>query len=103
MIDPSKIQANDLSIKTPLFKAKAEFNEGSQKTNFGKVFAQSLNNLNDINMATANKMEAFSSGQNIEVHEVMLSMEKTGMAMGLAMQVRNKLVDAYHEINRMQL
>jgi flagellar hook-basal body complex protein FliE len=47
--------------------------------------------------------EAFISGEDLNIHEVMLITEEAKMSLQLAVQVRNKLVEAYQEINRMQL
>jgi len=43
------------------------------------------------------------AGQPVEIHDVMISMEKASTAMALTMQVRNKLLEAYQEISRMQV
>jgi flagellar hook-basal body complex protein FliE len=43
------------------------------------------------------------TGQNVELHELMISMERAGLAMELTLQVRNKLLEAYQEISRMQV
>ncbi len=100
------INPNNLKIDTPLFKLSATHDEGFKTEgtgSFGEALNKSISNLDGVNKVAASKMEAFSSGQNIEVHDVMLSMEKSGMAMNMAVQVRNRMIDAYNEINRMQL
>jgi len=39
----------------------------------------------------------------VDIHQVMIGMEKANVAFGLTLQVRNKLVEAYQEIMRMQM
>jgi len=44
-----------------------------------------------------------ATGQDNDLHDVMLSVESEGLAFDLAVQIRNRLVDAYSEIFRMQV
>lgn len=108
-MDTGDINFKSLPIEVPLLKAKAEFvegvdrDQGSNTKSFGATLNKAIQNLDDVNMEAGKKMQMLASGQNIELHDVMVSVEKTNMAMSLALQVRNKLVDAYHELNRMQI
>jgi len=46
----------------------------------------------------------FISGQRpVEFHDLMITMEKANVGMQLTMAVRNKVLDAYSEIERMQV
>ena len=48
--------------------------------------------------------EAFISGQaSVEIHDIMLAAEKARLALDLTVSIRNKLVEAYQEIMRMQI
>jgi flagellar hook-basal body complex protein FliE len=43
------------------------------------------------------------AGEDISVHEVMIAAEKAKLSLDLAIQVRNKAIEAYQEIMRMQI
>jgi flagellar hook-basal body complex protein FliE len=43
------------------------------------------------------------AGEPIDVHEVMLNTEQASLGFSMALQVRNKLVDAYQEVMRMSV
>jgi flagellar hook-basal body complex protein FliE len=43
------------------------------------------------------------AGEPVDLHEVMISSEEAGIAFDLMMEIRNKLLDAYQEIQRMSL
>jgi flagellar hook-basal body complex protein FliE len=43
------------------------------------------------------------TGQTDDFHTPVIAMEKASLALGLAVNVRNKVLDAYHEIMRMQI
>jgi flagellar hook-basal body complex protein FliE len=42
-------------------------------------------------------------GGDVDLHDVMISAEKAGVALNLTLQIRNRLVDAYQEVMRMQV
>ena len=44
-----------------------------------------------------------ATGHNKNIHEAMIAMEKADLALRTVTAVRNKILDAYHEIMRMQV
>lgn len=70
-------------------------------------FATTLqNSLDEINtkQVDANKAsEALVKGEDVQISDVMLASEEAKVSLQFAVQVRNKLVDAYKEISQMQL
>lgn len=71
--------------------------------NFQNVLKDSLDKLNEKQISADNITNDFISGEDVEVHEMMLSMEEAKMSLQLAIQVRNKVVEAVQELTRMQL
>ncbi len=74
----------------------------------GEDFAQMLMDvMKDVNDAQQNagQMQSdFITGQRpVEYHDLMIAIEKAGTAMDLTMAVRNKVLEAYQEIDRMQV
>ncbi|MGL5150844.1 MAG: flagellar hook-basal body complex protein FliE [Clostridium sp.] len=76
---------------------------GKSSTSFGDVLKAGLEELNNKQIASQNATEMLVKGEDIEIHEVMLAAEEAKIALNMAVEVRNKLVEAYQEINRMQL
>ncbi|MGI6450280.1 MAG: flagellar hook-basal body complex protein FliE [Desulfitobacteriia bacterium] len=70
-------------------------------------FAAYLNNaLTELEKAQQEAGEATVSlvtGQAEDFHTPVIAMEKASLTLGLAVTVRNKVLDAYHEIMRMQI
>ena len=62
-----------------------------------------LNSVNQSNVAAERAQEALAMGENISVHDVMISAEKSALSMQMAMQLRNKMVAAYTEINNVRV
>lgn len=58
----------------------------------------------DQSLATADtQLRGLAAGENIAIHDVMISMEKARVELTLMSEVRNRLVEAYQELTRMQL
>lgn len=74
---------------------------------FVKSFSSALNgglaSVSDKVHAADKAQEAFAMGEDISVHDVMISAEKASLSMQMAMQLRNKLMSAYSEINNVRV
>ena len=71
--------------------------------NFQNLLASAIQNTASLqNQAEAREME-FMAGDVEELHGLMIAQEKASLAFQLTLQVRNKLVDAYQEVMRMQI
>ncbi|HWQ89482.1 MAG TPA: flagellar hook-basal body complex protein FliE [Desulfitobacteriaceae bacterium] len=46
---------------------------------------------------------ALATGQTEDIHTVMIALEKASLSLGLTVEVRNKVLDAYNQIMRMQI
>lgn len=78
--------------------------EGAKKSNnFLDTLEEKLNEVNDKQIASENLTQKFVMGQEEDVHKVMLASEEAKLSLELAVQIRNKLVEAYQEFNRMQI
>ena len=70
---------------------------------FGDVMTQAISGVND-KMQTAEVEKAkVMSGETNNLHQAMLSIQEAGVAFSLMNEVRNKLVESYQEIMRMQV
>lgn len=70
---------------------------------FTKVFGDMINKVNDQQLAANKSIENFATGESKGLHEVMIAIEKSSISFQFLTQVRNKALDAYHEIMRMQI
>ena len=66
---------------------------------FGNLLAELSNASGDADRAIAE----LATGGERDLHDVMLAMETESLSFELAVQVRNRLVEAYSEIFRMQV
>lgn len=70
---------------------------------FSDFMENAINKLNETQVKSDNNIEALIKGEDVSMHEVMLSIQEAQMSMQLALEVRNKMYDAYQELNRVQM
>ncbi len=69
----------------------------------GNVFAKALDEVNQIQAQAAGLQESMYAGDPVELHRVMIAAEEAGTAFDLLVEMRNRLVEAYQELMRMQI
>jgi flagellar hook-basal body complex protein FliE len=70
---------------------------------FTKVLGEMVSKVNDAQLESNKAIDSFVTGESKGLHEVMIAMEKSSISFQFLSQVRNKALDAYHEIMRMQV
>jgi flagellar hook-basal body complex protein FliE len=70
---------------------------------FGQALSNAISGLNDSQNAADDASVRMAAGEPIDLHEVMLARETASLHFQLAVQVRNKLVEAYQDVMRMQI
>lgn len=76
---------------------------GSFLGGFSKSIGSGLNSVNNSVLAASKAQEAMAMGEDVSVHDVMIATEKANLSMQMALQLRNKLVSAYNEINNVRV
>ena len=72
-------------------------------SDIGKGFKNGLNEVNTLGKEAEEAFETFASGGDISVHEVMIASQKSGLAMQMAIQLRNQMINAYNEFKNMSI
>lgn len=75
----------------------------SEDKTFGKFLSDALDETTKLQNEASKASFNLASGQIEDVSEVVIATEKATVALQLTMQVRNKIVDAYQEVMRMQV
>ncbi|GKS68044.1 flagellar hook-basal body complex protein FliE [Nitrosomonas sp. PY1] len=74
------------------------------KVDFSEKLESAINQINNAQKKADTLSEQFISDQpNIDLHEVMISLQKANVSFQSMVQVRNKLVTAYQEVMNMQV
>jgi flagellar hook-basal body complex protein FliE len=70
---------------------------------FASMLGQMVSDVNAKQTASAQAVSALQSGQNVPLHQAVISMEEANVSFQFMVEVRNRLLDAYQEIMRMQI
>ena|ERR1051326_4845636 len=92
------------SLQTALdLQAGAAAVKAAGLPSFQQALAGALQQTNQLSLTADDMVKKLATGQVKDLHQVMIAVEKAGLALQMTMQVRNKVVDAYQEIMRMQI
>ncbi|MBM4055526.1 MAG: flagellar hook-basal body complex protein FliE [Planctomycetes bacterium] len=80
-----------------------DFAQEQQGTSFKDTLGGFINEINDLQVKANDSIENFSSGKIENIHEVMVAMSKAEVSFKFMMETRNKLVETYKEVMRMQM
>lgn len=75
----------------------------AQPKGFTEVFENQLGKVNQDLAAAETSLQKLASGEPVELHDVMISLETARISVQTMIQVRNRLVEAYQEVMRMQI
>jgi flagellar hook-basal body complex protein FliE len=70
---------------------------------FSSYMKQALYSTNDLLLESQKLADDFAAGYTDNIHQVVLAAEKANISLQFTMQIRNKIMDAYSEIMRMQI
>ena len=90
-------------VLTQKISTQEKSDSSEEQMDFGKIINDKINDLNNSQVQADNMIQDFISGETDDLHSVMIATEEARISLELAVQVRNKCVDAYKEINNMQL
>jgi flagellar hook-basal body complex protein FliE len=86
------------------FESRLQKQETSQDSvDFGQVLSDAMQRVNHAQLESNEQIQQMLSGDIQDVHSAMIAVQKADLSFQMMMQVRNKLVDAYQEIMRMQV
>ena len=70
---------------------------------FGNVLGRLVHDVNDKQAAAGETVRGLLGGQNVSLHQTMIAMEEASVSFQLMVEVRNKLLESYQELMRMQI
>jgi flagellar hook-basal body complex protein FliE len=70
---------------------------------FSTFLKDSIEKVNESQIRSDNLTEKLALGQDVDLHQVMIASQKSSVAMQLTLEIRNKAVEAYQEMMRMQV
>ena len=100
------VKTNLKSVLSPGIGAaapKADVVPGVGESSFIDTLNESIEKVNQLQKEADSAIEKLATGESKNVHGAMIAVSKADMAFRMTMQVRNKIVEAYQEVMRMQV
>lgn len=96
-------EINGIGANRPLPEAAGK---ATGRTEAGRTFADlledAIHEANRLQKDSDDQIGKLLAGEETDLHTVLIAMQKAQISFQLLMQVRNKIVEAYQEISRMQ-
>lgn len=101
-----RVQDGPRQIVVPVLPGSGGANNtggaGEVGPSFKDTFTRAMNTVTDTRDYSADLTQRFAAGEQVELHSVMAASEEAGLALDLAIEMRNKVVEAYRALINMQ-
>lgn len=94
----------ELKAVSALAQGKPNALGGQGESDFSQILKNTLDQVNQAQQTAQQMTQDFASGQeNVNLQDVMINLQKANLSFQEMVQVRNKLVSAYHDIMSIQV
>ncbi len=76
---------------------------GAKGSGFGAALSQAIEHVNQLQAASGEEIQRLLTGESEDLHKTILTVQKSELAFEMLLEVRNKIVQAYQEIMRIQV
>ena len=94
---------NKINNNTQMIQPEKNLKNKNHQISFADTIKNYIKSVNNDQIAANNSIERFLKGEEKDIHNTMISIQKADISLQLMMQIRNKLVAAYQEIMRIQV
>lgn len=99
----SKIGMEPASLKPLQAVDKMEKGAADVGKSFGDMLNNAITQLSSQEQAVSELNDQFIRGGDVDAHTLMINAERLSLGLELTVQVRNKVIEAYQDIMRMQI
>lgn len=94
---------NSVSSMSGLTESGRSVFQNVESSSFLNLIADKLHAIDNSIKESDSLMQAYIKGDNISVHDITIALGKAKTEIQLAVEIRNKLLESYQEITRIQL
>jgi flagellar hook-basal body complex protein FliE len=84
-------------------KSIARSDKTQEESGFSNILSEAIEYIKETEAASDAATEALLTGDSDDIHTAMIAAQKAEIAVGYAVEIRNKLIQAYDEIMNMQV
>jgi len=96
-----------VSMLTPqvpvLSRAELARKKNKTEEDFINLLKDALERVDNLQKNADRLTQQYLAGEIDNIHQVVLATERANLALQLTVQIRNKIIEAYQEISRMQI
>lgn len=98
-----QISSMQSMMAQPNYRSNIDTTPAEAQQSFKTWLNEAVEGVNNTRAASDNMTEAMVRGEQVDLHEVMIAAQKGSIALETTVEVRNKVIEAYQEIMRMQV
>lgn len=93
----------DPNLRLPEIPSAGSRAQGASGPGFGEILKDAISTADSLQKQSNVEIEKLMTGESQDLHATMIAVQQADLSFQMMMQVRNKLVQAYQEIMRMQV
>ncbi len=87
----------------PQFLSTQPVAPGAEAGSFSSLLGRMINEVNTKQAASGEAVHGLLTGQGVPLHQAVIAMEEASVSFQLMVEVRNKMLESYQELMRMQI
>lgn len=103
MVNPVSVSSTRAVVPDSLSATGLGSSSATEKVSFKDLLEKSLGEINDLQSVAEEQIRKFATGEVTDVRDVMVAVEEANLAFQFTLQMRNKIVEAYQELSRIQV
>ena len=100
---PEMLRSPGVDGATPIGQPGEVAPAQSSSDSFGSMLGRMVEEVNSKQNVASDAIQSLQSGGNVSLHQAVIAMEEANVSFQLMVEVRNRLLESYQEIMRMQL
>lgn len=89
-------------LRSEQFQKPLQTNDPKQPS-FADTLKEAVGTVNTLQLESDKKAQELATGKTSNIPEVMMAAEKADIALRLMVQMRNKIIEAYQDVMKMQV
>jgi flagellar hook-basal body complex protein FliE len=90
----------EITLQPIVLPAEPQGGTRQSGPSFGEILGEAINRLNESQVRADVAVRKFLAGEVEDVHQVVIALREAELTMQLAVEVRNKILEAYQELAR---
>lgn len=100
---PATIPLREMTDVVPMFQPQPPPGTSATPPSFSDLLNRLVSEVSAKQAGASDTVRGLLGGENVPLHQAMIAMEEASLSFHLLVEVRNKLLESYQELMRMQI